>query len=81
MICPFCNYNHNNEGDRYGCPDCLGEGLEENDMTAKTNAERQADRRRKMRDSGVVEVLVQVPKDRAEEIKRIAREMLQTPAT
>ena len=29
MICPFCNYEHSNEGDRYGCPDCNGDGLED----------------------------------------------------
>lgn len=76
MICPFCTYEHSNSGDHYGCPNCLGEGLEERDMNPKTNAERQAARRRKMRDSGVVEVLVQVPKDRVKEIKQIAREMM-----
>lgn len=27
MRCPFCNYEHDNEGDRYGCPNCHGEPL------------------------------------------------------
>jgi len=25
MICPFCNYEHENENDRHGCPNCGGE--------------------------------------------------------
>ena len=25
MICPFCEYEHDNEDDLYGCPNCLGE--------------------------------------------------------
>jgi hypothetical protein len=24
MICEFCQYQHDNEGDRYGCPNCCG---------------------------------------------------------
>ncbi len=28
MICPFCEHEHENTGDRYGCPNCHGEGLE-----------------------------------------------------
>tara|TARA_R110000751_G_scaffold10300_4_gene37834 strand:- start:341 stop:577 length:237 start_codon:yes stop_codon:yes gene_type:complete len=28
LICPFCDYIHDNEDDRYGCPNCLGEGSE-----------------------------------------------------
>jgi hypothetical protein len=24
MICEFCEYQHDNEGDRYGCPNCCG---------------------------------------------------------
>ena len=28
MICSFCSYQHDNEGDRYGCPNCNGEGLD-----------------------------------------------------
>lgn len=24
MICEFCRYEHDNEGDRYGCPNCCG---------------------------------------------------------
>lgn len=27
MICPFCSFRHDHEGDLYGCPNCLGEGL------------------------------------------------------
>lgn len=27
MRCPFCQYEHDNHGDRYGCPNCHGEGL------------------------------------------------------
>ena len=25
MICSFCGYEHDNEGDRFGCPNCCGE--------------------------------------------------------
>lgn len=28
MQCPFCDCDHCPEGDRYGCPNCHGEGLE-----------------------------------------------------
>ena len=31
MICSFCSYQHDNEGDRYGCPNCEGRGLEVRD--------------------------------------------------
>lgn len=24
MRCPFCGYHHDNEGDRFGCPNCEG---------------------------------------------------------
>ena len=27
MICGSCGHSHLNEGDRYGCPNCHGEGL------------------------------------------------------
>lgn len=27
MICHFCKYEHDNDGDQYGCPNCHGEGL------------------------------------------------------
>ena len=30
MICEFCQYEHDNEGDRYGCPNCLGGEVEIN---------------------------------------------------
>lgn len=26
-VCPFCKAVHDNLGDRYGCPNCNGEGL------------------------------------------------------
>ena len=29
MICPFCGAEHDNEGDRYGCPNCNGEGMKD----------------------------------------------------
>ena len=29
MICKFCGYEHSNEGDYYGCPNCEGDGLDE----------------------------------------------------
>ena len=33
MICPFCEYLHCNEDDLYGCPNCLGEGLDNEQST------------------------------------------------
>ena len=27
MRCPFCQYEHDNEGDLYGCPNCEGESM------------------------------------------------------
>lgn len=29
--CPFCGYEHENIGDMYGCPNCLGDGLEDDE--------------------------------------------------
>lgn len=27
MICPFCQYEHDNKGDLYGCPNCEGKPM------------------------------------------------------
>lgn len=33
MRCPFCKYEHENEGDRYGCPNCEGQAVERKFMS------------------------------------------------
>jgi hypothetical protein len=51
MICPFCKYEHDNEGDRYGCPNCHGEGLKK----PKSRAADMKKVRQRRKDSGLVE--------------------------
>ena len=63
--------------DRYGCPNCNGEGL---DMPSTTAAERKRQQRQRDRAAGLVEVLVKVPRDRSQEIRAIADQMRQSDA-
>ena len=56
MRCHICNYIHDNEGDRYGCPNCEGDT-----SMAMSNAEKQAAWRARQRDKGLITVTVMAP--------------------
>jgi len=70
--CHLCGCEYNESFDLYGCPNCLGEGLDE--MPPKSNAERQADWRK--RRAKLVEVRTHVKTEaQRKRLLEIAKEM------
>jgi hypothetical protein len=73
VICEFCQCEHDNEGDRYGCPNCCGG---EFDVTPApkaplTPAQRQKRRRALKAAKGLVKVEVWVPSRKVAQIKQL----------
>ena len=71
MLCSFCNYDMETD-DRYGCPNCNGEGL---DMPT-TPAERKRRQRELDAKEGIREVTVRVPVERAQEVRELAARLM-----
>ena len=70
--CHLCGCEYNESFDLYGCPNCLGEGLEE--MPPKSNAERQKAWREK--NKGLIQVRTHVKTEaQRQELLKIAKEM------
>jgi len=74
MICPFCKAHHDNDGDRYGCPNCNGEGLKIKPKESKDYVKKHRDLAAK---SGLKRVEATIHSSRVSDFRAMVAEMRQ----
>jgi len=68
MICQFCNYKHDNEGDLYGCPNCEGKQV-------KSKAELMKETRERRKQAGLACVEVYIHPEKRTELSKAVKSL------
>lgn len=68
--CHLCGYQFDARCGKYGCPNCLGDGMKDSDPYARQKAYKA-----RQREKGLVQVQVEVPAQYRSEVLRIAQAM------